>query len=118
MWFAGAKLEESNSNPELAAKIISRAPAGLRKANGMVVREEWLKVRARAQVPGLKSGVGQGVASCRPSSKAEPSVPKKLAVGFIELSEVGATRLLLLAAAWVSVPSDAISPILRSSFTE
>ena len=43
-WFAGAKLEESNGNPELAAKIISRAPAGLRKGNGIVVREEWLKV--------------------------------------------------------------------------
>ena len=48
MWFAGAKLEESNGNPELAAKIIARAPAGLRKANGQVVREDWLKVRRSA----------------------------------------------------------------------
>ena len=45
IWFAAAKLEEAQGNAGLAATIINRAPAKLRKNNGVVSRDEWLKVR-------------------------------------------------------------------------
>ena len=45
IWFAAAKLEEAQGNASLAATIINRAPAKLRKNNGVVSRDDWLKVR-------------------------------------------------------------------------
>ena len=45
IWFAAAKLEEAQGNAGLAATIINRAPAKLRKNNGVVSRDDWLKVR-------------------------------------------------------------------------
>ena len=48
IWFAAAKLEEAQGNAGLAATIINRAPAKLRKNNGVVSRDDWLKVRMSA----------------------------------------------------------------------
>ncbi len=45
IWFAAAKLEEAQGNAGLAATIINRAPAKLRKNNGVVSRDDWLKAR-------------------------------------------------------------------------
>ncbi len=45
IWFAAAKLEEAHGDPDTAAKLIKFAPRSLRKYNGVVSRDDWLKVR-------------------------------------------------------------------------
>ena len=44
IWFAAAKLEEAHGESKMAAQIIKAAPKSLRRWNGVVSRDDWLKV--------------------------------------------------------------------------
>ena len=81
IWFAAAKLEEAQGNAGLAATIINRAPAKLRKNNGVVSRDDWLKVRPQWLVSiRIERGGGYAAIRCTHGGFADAHLQSSLLI--------------------------------------